>query len=134
LSLFFGNALHTTDRDKSVAGLKEDPVSTRNRQMLAQAVAGSYSIRATLTKLGLAPAGGNYESIKKAIRVFGIDTSHFTGQGHLRGKTHNYGTRPLRMILKRGKLENTFRLKRRLIAAGIKPPRCECCGLIEWRG
>jgi len=109
-------------------------MSTRNREMLARAVAGSYSIRAALTKLGLAPLGGNYETFKKAVRTFGIDTSHFTGQGHLREKTHNYGTRPLRVILRRGRLENTFRLHRRLIAEGIKPQRCECCGLTEWVG
>src|SRR5262245_13664105 len=109
-------------------------MSVRNRHLLARAVAGSYSIREALAKLGLVPAGGNYETFKKTIREFGIDTSHFTGQGHLRGRTHNYSTRSLRTILTRGKLENTFRLKRRLISEGVKPHRCECCGLTEWLG
>ena len=109
-------------------------MSTRNRELLVRAVTESYSIREVLTRLGLVPAGGNYESVRKAIRVFGIDTSHLKGQGHLRGKTHDYGKRPLDVILRRGKLENTFRLKRRLIAAGLKAHRCEWCGLTAWMG
>ena len=36
--------------------------------------------------------------------------------------------------MRRGKLENTFRLKRRLITERKKPHRCECCGLTEWLG
>lgn len=109
-------------------------MSVRNRVRLARAVAESHSIRGALKKLRLAPAGGNYETIKKAIREYGIDTSHFTGQGHLRGKTHNYNTRPFREILVRGRFEQTARLKRRLLAAGYKDHRCASCGLTEWLG
>jgi hypothetical protein len=102
--------------------------------MLLEAVSRSRSIRETLKKLGLAPAGGNYACVKKAIANFGIDISHFTGQAHLRGKTHDYKKRPLGQILKRGKVENTHRLKRRLIAEGLKPRRCQSCGLADWLG
>lgn len=109
-------------------------MSVRNRTRLARAVAESTSIRATLRKLGLTPAGGNYETVKKAIREYGIDFSHFTGQGHLRGKTHNYSTRPLQKVLVLGKLEKTARLKHRLLSEGLKERRCECCGLTDWLG
>ena len=109
-------------------------MSVRNKTLLARAVAGSFSIRGALQKLRLAPAGGNYETIRKAIREFNLDTSHFTGQGHLRGKTHRYNTRPLRTILVRGRLEQTSRLKQRLIAEGLKEHRCDRCGLTEWLG
>src|SRR5262249_62118165 len=109
-------------------------MSTQDREMLAKAVADSRSIREALKRLGLVPAGGNYQSFHKAVRAFGIDMSHFTGQGHLRGKTHDYNTRPLRAVLRRGRLEYTHGLKRRLIVAGLKPRRCERCGLTEWLG
>ena len=52
-------------------------------EQLARAVIGSYSIRAVLKEIGLVPAGGNYESIKKRIRELGLDTSHFLGQAIL---------------------------------------------------
>jgi len=109
-------------------------MSVRDQETLGRAVAGSYSIRETLRKLGLVPAGGNYETIKKAIAQAGIDTSHFTGKGHLRGKTHRYSTRPLEVILRRGKLENTHRLKRRLLSEKCKERKCERCTLTEWLG
>ena len=129
LSLFFWNGLGTVAKR-----FTEGPMSVRDRARLARAVAQNYSIRGALRALGLAPAGGNYETIKKAIREFALDTSHFTGQGHLRGKTHAHSTRPLKTVLRRGKLENTSRLKRRLLTEGWKQHRCERCGSAQWLG
>ena len=71
---------------------------------LVKAVATSHSIRTVLKKIGLTPAGGNYETIKKHIQELNLDTSHFLGQGILRNKTHNYNTRPLDNVLVHGKL------------------------------
>lgn len=104
-----------------------------NKQ-LEEAVKTSYSISAVLKKIGLTPAGGNYESIKKRIQELNLDTSHFLGQAILRGKTHAYNTRPLEEILVHKKLENTWKLKNRLLREGIKEHRCECCGQTEWLG
>lgn len=39
----------------------------------------SFSIAEILRKLGLQPAGGNYRTIKEKIKVFEINTSHFSG-------------------------------------------------------
>ncbi|MBV7339743.1 HNH endonuclease [Chloroflexi bacterium TSY] len=99
---------------------------------LVEAVKTSYSIRAVLLKIGLAPAGGNYESVAKRIENLNLDTSHFLGQAILRGKTHRYGTRPLAEILVRGKLENTWRLKNRLLRENVKAHQCERCGNSTW--
>ena len=107
-------------------------MSTRDRETLARAVAESCSIRQALVKLGLAPAGGNYVSLKNAIAKHGLDASHFTGQGHLKGKKHSWRKRPLEQILRRGRIENTFRLRNRLLAEGRKRRCCEGCGLSEW--
>jgi hypothetical protein len=109
-------------------------MSTQDREAIARAVARSRSLRQALVLLGLAPAGGNYVSLKNRIARLGLDTSHFTGQGHLRGKTHSHRTRPLEQVLTRGKVENTFRLRNRLVAEGRKQPACEWCGLTEWLG
>jgi hypothetical protein len=105
-----------------------------NKENLLIAVANSFSLRNTLSALGLNPSGGNYITIKKAIAFFKIDTSHFTGQGHLRGKSHTYGTRPLKNILVLGKIENTHRLKIRLLKEGLKEKKCECCQISTWQG
>jgi Zn finger protein HypA/HybF involved in hydrogenase expression len=97
-----------------------------------KAVEESFSIAQALTKLGLSPRGGNYRVFKKFEKLYGIDTSHFTGQGHLKGKTHKFNTTPLSEILVKDYEYNSHKLRRRLIVEGIKEHRCECCGLNEW--
>ncbi len=103
-------------------------------QELEDAVATSYTIRAVLEKIGLTPAGGNYEAIQRRIQELGLDTSHFLGQAVLKGTTHTYNTRSLDEVLVQAKVENTWRLKNRLIEEGVKEQRCERCGTIEWMG
>ena len=103
-------------------------------EQLKKAVEHSYTMRAVLQELGLKPAGGNYETVEKRARELGLDTTHFLGSGYLKGKTHNYGTRPLDRILIHFKLENTWRLRNRLIREGIKARQCEQCGNTEWMG
>jgi hypothetical protein len=103
-------------------------------EQLEEAVRGSYSMRAVLRKIGLPPAGGNHEVLKKRIRELDLDTSHFLGQAILRGKAHAYGTRPLEEVLVHKKLENTWRLRDRLLRDGIKEHRCERCQGTTWLG
>ena len=101
---------------------------------LREAVKTSTSIRQVLQKLNVVPAGGNYETTKRRISNFGIDTSHFTGQGHYKGKTHNNHLRPLTELLVSDKLYSSHKLKKRLIKEGIKEHKCEMCGITEWNG
>ena len=103
-------------------------------EQLAAAVRDCYSIRAVLQQLGPVPAGGNYQVVKKVIRELDLDTSHFLGQAVLRGRTHRHKTRPLNEVLVRRKVENTWRLRNRLLGEGLKLRRCERCGTAEWLG
>src|SRR5262249_15814040 len=103
-------------------------------QALTQAVQRCFSVRAVLSELGLVPAGGNYEVVKKRIQELKLDTAHFTGQGHLRNKTHSYRTRPVSELLVAGQLVGTSKLRARLLREGVKQHRCECCHLTEWLG
>lgn len=103
-------------------------------EQLKEAVKVSFSYRSALKILGVVAAGGNYEIIKKAIKYYSIDVSHFTGKGHLRGKKHAYRIRPLEEILKIGCYENTYRLKNRLLKDGVKKAECENCGRRKWLG
>lgn len=49
-------------------------------KLLVLAVRDSTSIRQVLQKLGLAPVGGNYQTVKTHIARLQLDTSHHTGQ------------------------------------------------------
>jgi hypothetical protein len=102
-----------------------------------RAVQSSTSIRSLLKRLGLQPTGGNYDVAKRRINRLGLDTSHFLGQGYLKGRTHNWAKAiPLEQIL----VENsdygggTFVLKKRLIKAGYFTEKCYRCNLREWQG
>ena len=99
-----------------------------------KAVESSYSIAQALTKLGLAPRGGNYRVFKKFQKLYNIDTSHFTGQGHMKGKKNPSRVRPLSEILIKDYEYSSNKLRKRLINEGLKEHKCECCGLSEWLG
>lgn len=93
--------------------------------------------RAGLPSLGYAPNGGVHRMVSGHVERLGIDTSHFTGQGWARGSTHSPARPryPLDAILiKRSPYTSTGHLRKRLVAAGLKPAHCEECGRHEWRG
>jgi hypothetical protein len=99
---------------------------------LREAVATSNSIRGVLIKLGLIPAGGNYEHVGKTIKDLEFDTSHFTGMGWRRGRTFDFvPQQALKDILRKDSDFQSFKLKKRLFREGIKTPKCEICGWAE---
>lgn len=106
-------------------------------EQLIEAVKNSMSIRQVLSKIGLVEAGGNYAIVKKRIKSMGIDNSHFTGKGHLKGKTHTWSVKtPIDQVLMKDTKSgvSSHSLKRRLIKEGYFEHKCYCCGLAEWRG
>ena len=99
---------------------------------LKKAVKSSSSIRQVIEKLGLIPAGGNYEQIKRAIKEHGIDSSMLTGQGWRRNKTFPFVPRKeLKDILTKENTFQSYKLKKRLFCDGIKEQKCELCGWAE---
>ena len=92
-------------------------------------VKNSKSVRQVIYKLGLVPAGGNYDQIKKYIRLNKLDTKHFTGRAWNKGM-RGIG-KPLIItedILKKNSNFQSFKLKLRLFKEDIKKQACEVCG------
>ena len=98
---------------------------------LEKAVKNSTSLRQVLEILGVAPYGGNYEVLRRAIRHFNLDTSHFTGQCWNKGKSVG-PKQPLQRFLNNETRITSYKLKSRLLAEGILKPLCSCCGRVEW--
>ena len=93
-----------------------------------EAIKTSPSFRQIFHKLGIKNnAGGNYLTIRKIIDKYKIDTSHFTGQGHLKGGEPSNAI-PLEKVLKKGIRANSC-LKRRLIKNGLLKEECYECGI-----
>jgi hypothetical protein len=87
-----------------------------------------------LRRLGYAPNGGMFRYVVAHIRHLGLDTSHFRGRGWARGERRPRRVLPQEELLVAGSLARSSTVRRRVIAAGLKPAHCEECGLAEWRG
>jgi hypothetical protein len=96
---------------------------------LVGAVQISRSVAQVIRKLGLIPAGGNYDLVQQRIRALGLDTTHFTGS--LGGRSTPTPATPLHEILVANRFTSSHKLKKRLIREGIKQARCERCGWAE---
>lgn len=102
----------------------------------AEAVSSSRSVAEVLRRLGYRANGGNHRMVAGRITRLELDTSHFVGRSWAVGHTFAHRrAKPLDEILvANSSYGSSGALRRRLIAAGLKKPECEQCGLRTWRG
>lgn len=100
-----------------------------SKELLEEAARESTSLAQMAERIGLAPIGGNYTTLKKKIQLFNIDISHFTGQSWNKGKSgiERTAIRPLEEVLQNGVKYPSSLLRKRLVNAGIKSCQCERC-------
>jgi hypothetical protein len=92
----------------------------------------STSIRQIIDGLGLVPAGGNYDQVKRALVENKINISHITGSGWRKGKKFQFVPRiRLEDIFVKKSTFQSYKLKKRLFAVGLKKEKCERCGWAE---
>jgi len=106
-------------------------------QEFTEAIQNSKSIRQVLIKLGLAPKGGNYKTVHNKCNSLGLSMEHFTGQGYLKGETHDWANVfPMDQILVENSLYRggSHKLRLRLIKEDFFEHKCYVCGLVEWLG
>lgn len=105
----------------------------KTREEIESAAAKSSSMAGVCRLLKLVPSGGNYRIIHNAIEKYKIDTSHFTGQGwNINLKFKPFEGKKIEEILVENSTYQSYKLKKRLIAEGIKKSVCESCGESEW--
>jgi hypothetical protein len=98
------------------------------RELLEAAVRQNHSIFGVMRTLGLKLAGGTHSHIKRRIKAFGIDTSHFLGRASNRSPNHK-GSKPLtwlEALIRRasGSRQKAHVLRRALLQVG-REYRCE---------
>lgn len=106
-------------------------------EQFIEAVKTSPSYAEVMKKIGLKPAGSNYDTVKRKISELGLDTSHMTGKVWNQGKRYRpvKEARPLSEVLvEHSTWINTNNLRKRLLKEGVKEYKCECCGNTEWMG
>lgn len=108
-----------------------------NNEDFILAVKESYSYAEIMRKLGLQPAGGNYDKIKRTIKQLNLDTTHMTGQGWNNGIKYKNPRPPMpieEILVENSSYVSSNSLRKRLLKEKIKEPKCECCGATEWLG
>ena len=101
-----------------------------------QAVVASTSLAGAIRALGGQPSTHSYRALKGRIQSLGISTAHMAGQGWARRRSFPHRAKPLEHYLRRGgpvRISST-KLRRRLIADGVKEHECEQCRQRRWQG
>lgn len=93
-----------------------------------------FSVAEVVRKLGRSPVGGNCTNMALMLKRWEVDTSHFTGQAHNKGKASNAKKSANQYLVMGTSLD--FRQKgsvltRCLIEMGVDY-KCNCCGISEW--
>ena len=103
------------------------------KEVLETAAKESRSIRQTVEKAGgNSNSGGVYQHVKRKLKEFGIDTSHFTGRAYLRGGTSsNYKPPSERLILRTKGARTQAHVLRRSLDDLKRERVCGECGLKE---
>lgn len=98
------------------------------KSAVEDAVKKSFSYRETLRNLGINLSGNNSETLKRKIKEYQIDTSHFTF--HAKPSRQ----KDIQEYLVENSTIHSFKLKERLIKYGLKINKCEICGSDSWMG
>lgn len=96
--------------------------SKYTKEVLEPVVRSSASVAQVLVALGVAPTGGSHGHISRMIRNHGLDTSHFTGKGYLRGKASPKKLSPQELLVmnrNKGQKDHPSRLRRALVESGV---------------
>lgn len=115
-------------------GDKNIRATTTNEQIIS-ACENNFSRKSTLESLKLKyDSGSNVRWINKQIEILKINITHWLGQAHLKGKTHNWAIKiPLENILiENSTYTSTYHLKLRLIDEKLFDYKCSKCNIIEW--
>lgn len=103
------------------------------KEKLQKAILNSISIAEALKFLEMSISTGNYRSFHKYIKEYELDTNHFKGQSHLKGKSR--ATFSLNEILvQNSNYAAISTLKERLVNSNLLEYKCygENCGISSW--
>ncbi len=102
------------------------------KELLEPIIKESSSWADVCRKIGVKPMTGAQSHIQKRAKDFEIDSSHFLGQAHNKGKS--FKKKDALEYCFNGSNENSDRLKKRLIRDGYKKAMCERCTWTHWMG
>ncbi len=106
-----------------------------SKEEMIEIIKDCISIADVCRKCGWQPRGDNYKVVHRYIKEYNLDVSHFTGKAsNINNRFNKHNVKPLNEILVKDSYYSTNTLKLRLFKEGIKPYKCEKCGISEWNG
>jgi hypothetical protein len=119
--------------------LKNQKISTIKvnwaKEVLEPIFKKSLSQKEVLEKLGLRSAGGNFNTLRKYIKLYNLDSSHFIKNYDSMCNVSKNKKIPLDQILVENSTYDRTHLKDRLYKEGLKERKCEMCEQDEnWHG
>ena len=104
-----------------------------SKELLENIIIDCFSIADVCRKLKLKPQGSNYRTIKKYIKDFNLDISHFLGQkSNICNRNNKHNEKEVDSYLVKDSYVSLKNLKLKLISDGIKKYKCEICGCNKW--
>ena len=105
------------------------------KENLEKIIKESNTQKDVLDKMGIRSAGGNFGTLRKYIKLYNLDTSHFIKNYYVMAEFGHKQMIPLNDILIENSKYSRTKLKKRLYDEGIKERKCEMCGQDEnWKG
>jgi 5-methylcytosine-specific restriction endonuclease McrA len=102
-------------------------------EKLLEIVKTSNTIADICRAFNLLPRGSNYKTIKKYLKLYNIDTSHFLGFSHMKGKTRaDLKIKPLKDYMIENSTLDPSQLKIRLLRENLLEYKCNECGITTW--
>lgn len=110
-----------------------------SKEKIENAVKNAFTQKQALINLGLRAAGSNFKTLKKYIKEYSIDISHFDSNKIRIEKLKQVGLSrkiPLsKILIENSTYDNGTNLKEKLYKEGLKERKCEMCGQGElWNG
>lgn len=106
-----------------------------SKEEIEKFIKESFTIADVCRKCGWQPRGDNYKVIKRYIKEYNLDTSHFTGQRvNIGNRLNKHNEKNAIEYLTTNSYVKTSILKNKLFQEGLKEYKCEKCGISEWNG
>ena len=104
-----------------------------NKELFIKAVANNITIAGVIRDLGKNPKSfSQYKVVHRYVRIFNLDTSHWVGQSHSKGKKFSRGKAPLKELFSIDGNYDTTTVKKRIISENIIPYECSNCHINTW--
>lgn len=110
----------------------KNKIAKWNKQSMIEIAPNVHSYSELMRQLGVKPVSGNFSTVKKKIKEYNINISHFTGRVWNKNQRSKKKYILSEILVQNSPYNTPSKIRQRLIDEGVKEHKCERCGLTEW--